>query len=174
MCVFLKITSSHTPSQTVLAFACYIFFYFFKYIFTLHSCLLSVPSPCINLSTTPLWRVHVVLVNKNTIWIFLRPGPRRNIWRLICTLLIVDSDVLSEVTFISIAVTTAAEKDTYPIEVHLWSYSTWFISVSRVSLIQWHVSPLKDWPNRKWNSSDEPYQDCKWAPWFHLTVLLKQ
>lgn len=32
-----------------------------------------------------------------------------------CTLLIVDSDVLTEVTFIS----SAAEKDTYQTEVHL-------------------------------------------------------
>lgn len=105
LCSCLKITSSHTcfPSAWLLLslFSVSLAFFFFSPHF-LPPFPMS-PDPCIYHSPNPLWRVHVVPVNKNTVWIFSGASSRRNIWRLMCTLLIVDSDVLTEVTFISSA-----------------------------------------------------------------------
>lgn len=91
-CAFgLKITSSHTCFLLSVVFS----FHFQSlpfHIFSLPSWLPSLPPPpCIYLRLTLLWRVHGVPVNKNTIWIFLRPAPEETYedWYVLCLLLTV-------------------------------------------------------------------------------------
>lgn len=104
LCCCLKITSSHTcfPSAWLLL--------------SLFSVSLAPPPPHIFSLPSPYPPIHAFIIArtrfedcmlflsiKTQYGFFSGASSRRNIWRLMCTLLIVDSDVLSEVTFISSA-----------------------------------------------------------------------
>lgn len=84
--LFLKITSSLTFSSFCLTSSSNFFFLFSLFLYFCLSPFSPSPSPCIYHSLTPLWRVHAVPVNKNTIWIFLRPtaGETYEDWYVHC------------------------------------------------------------------------------------------
>lgn len=149
----LKITSLHTRFPS--AWLHRVFFTFTHYIFHYmiylprSFCFFNLPlCPYVHafVLVWPLFSEYMLFLSIRTQYRFRSgAGSRRNIWRLICTLRIVDSDVLSEVTFIRSPHTHKCSwKGQISNRSALWSHSTSFIS--RVLPIQWQVSPPNDWP----------------------------